>query len=440
MAGWLKRIFQPTIETGDPDRNYLARTFHAHVLGGAILMMLIVFIFILWTDAPASQTGAIASVAILLLLGLGVLRRGRFVPSVWLVVIALTGLAWVSAFYGGGLRNPNFLGITLIALMGVSIFVGQSQAIGYSLWGVLSGFGFFIAEQMGLLPKATLLPKVVTWGVQGVLIMVALALISVASFMTRRALERARLDLQERQRLNAKLEQGVEERTAELQAANHELEAFTYSVSHDLRAPLRGIDGYSHLLLEDYQDCLDEEGQQYLKNIRLATQKMNDLIDALLRLSRLTRAEITWAMVNLSELTRSILEEFQRNAPERQVEITIQPEVTASGDARLLQAVLENLLGNAWKFSSRQAQTRIEFGAGEADGKAFYFVRDNGAGFDMKYVDKIFQPFQRLHSPDEFEGSGVGLATVRRIIHRHGGRIWAEGAVGQGATFYFTLG
>jgi len=240
--------------------------------------------------------------------------------------------------------------------------------------------------------------------------------------------------------LNESLERRVAQRTAQLEAANKELEAFSYSVSHDLRAPLRGIDGFSRALLERYADQLDEKGKHYLQRIRAGTQRMGELIDDLLQLSRVTRSEMHPTLVNLSALAKAIAAELEQTQPERQVAWVITPGLVANGDARLLRVVLENLLNNAWKFTSNRACSRIEFGKIlEKDLSTAYFVRDNGAGFDMTYVDKLFGAFQRLHTTTQFPGTGIGLATVQRIIHRHGGQVWAQGAVEQGATFYFTL-
>jgi PAS domain S-box-containing protein len=227
--------------------------------------------------------------------------------------------------------------------------------------------------------------------------------------------------------------------TADLEVANAELDAFAYSVSHDLRAPLRSIDGFSQALLEDYATQLDAAGQEYLKRVRASSQHMAMLIDDLLHLSRVTRAEMRRERVNLSDLAHTIAADLQRSDPKRQVEFVIAAGVEVDGDSRLLRLVLENLLGNAWKYTAKHPRARIEFGVTQHEARPAYYVRDDGAGFDMTYADKLFGAFQRLHAPGEFEGTGVGLATVRRIIGRHRGRVWGEGAVEQGATFYFTV-
>ncbi len=252
--------------------------------------------------------------------------------------------------------------------------------------------------------------------------------------------EQRRLAAEEIHNLNMELEQRVKDRTSQLEAANKELDAFAYSVSHDLRAPLRGIDGFSLALLEDYADNLDTQGKDYLHRIRNACVRMGRLIDDLLQLSRITRGEIHLETVNLSDMVRNIAEELQRSDQSRGVDVQISPSVIADADPVLIRTVLENLVGNAWKFTRNTGRPRIEFGVTGDAGSKVYFVRDNGAGFNMAYVGRLFSAFQRLHKSDEFEGTGIGLASVQRIIHRHGGRIWAEGAERAGATFYFTLG
>lgn len=250
-----------------------------------------------------------------------------------------------------------------------------------------------------------------------------------------------RLEAAERlHQLNADLERRVAERTAELRAVNHELEAFSYSVSHDLRAPLRGIAGFSQALLEDYGEKLDEVGRTYIQHVVADARTMSRLIDDLLRLSRVTRADMRRQPIDLSGLARAIVADLARREPDRAAEVVIAEGLAGLGDEPLLRVALENLLGNAWKFTRRVPAARIEMGMAVAEGRVIYFVRDNGAGFDPAYASKLFGAFQRLHSEDEFEGTGIGLATVRRIIQRHGGDVWAEGAVGAGATFSFTLG
>jgi signal transduction histidine kinase len=240
-------------------------------------------------------------------------------------------------------------------------------------------------------------------------------------------------------RLNAHLEHLIAERTAQLEQANKELEAFSYSVSHDLRAPLRHIAGYNRALQEDYESRLDPIGVQYLQRIQAATHRMDQLIDALLQLSRLSRADVQRSTTDLSALVQSICVDLQERYPDRQVKVAITPGVYAMADAQLLRIALENVLANAWKFTQKQEHPRIVFGSLRRAGETIFFVRDNGAGFDMALAHTLFQPFQRLHVSSEFEGNGIGLAIVQRIIVRHRGRVWAKGAVNKGATFFFTL-
>mgnify|MGYP000179828938 CR=1 FL=1 len=253
-------------------------------------------------------------------------------------------------------------------------------------------------------------------------------------------------DITERQKaeneitqLNAQLEQRVRERTAQLETAVKELEAFAYTVSHDLRAPLRGINGFSNALLEEKYDQLDEEGRSYLQRIIAATNRMDDLINNLLELSRFTRADIHRSAVSLSELAREILERLRAAQPDRSAQVIIAPNVMVQADEILIRVVMENLLNNAWKYTSKKANCRIEFGVEARDEGLVYFVRDDGVGFDMEYANKLFRVFQRLHTDPEFSGTGIGLASVKRIINRHGGEVWASAAPGKGATFYFTL-
>ena len=240
-------------------------------------------------------------------------------------------------------------------------------------------------------------------------------------------------------RLNSELERRVVERTAQLEAANQELEMFSYSVSHDMRAPLRHLDGFSQALIEEYAAKLNTTGKEYLDRIKKSSRRMLEMIDAILELSRFARGKVLRESVDLSAMVREIADELLRTQPDRQVTFQISEGITVRGDAQLLKVVLENLIGNAWRFSATREDALIEFYPTEWDGRLAFAVRDNGVGFDMAYADKLFAPFQRLHRAEEFSGRGVGLAIARRIINRHGGRIRAEAEPGKGATFTFTV-
>jgi signal transduction histidine kinase/ferredoxin len=237
----------------------------------------------------------------------------------------------------------------------------------------------------------------------------------------------------------ARLEELVKERTAELEAANSELETFAYSVSHDLRAPLRAIDGFSRIIEEEQAARLDDSGKDHFRRVREAADRMDKLIEALLRLSKQTRGEMHRETVDMSQIARATADELGKTQPGREADFVIAAGMTVTGDPAMLRAMMENLLGNAWKFTAKRETARIEFGVTQREGRIVYFVRDNGAGFDMSHAKNMFAAFQRLHPSTEFPGIGIGLATVQRIIHRHGGSIWAEGEVDKGATFYFTL-
>jgi signal transduction histidine kinase len=246
--------------------------------------------------------------------------------------------------------------------------------------------------------------------------------------------------LEELHKAHAELEQRVLERTRQLTSANRELEAFSYSVSHDLRGPLEALTGFIYVFSKQYGPRLDAQGRDLIEHIRSSGKRMNELINDLLNLSRMSTQPIHKEKVDLSEMARSIVAELQRTAPERNVEFVASPKEEAEGDPHLLRVVMENLLRNAWKYTSRHARASIEFGRTKTDGRTAYFVRDDGSGFDPRSAERLFEPFQRLHTAAEFPGDGVGLATVKRIIQRHGGEVWAQGEVEKGATFYFTLG
>ncbi|HEU5398493.1 MAG TPA: ATP-binding protein, partial [Gammaproteobacteria bacterium] len=235
------------------------------------------------------------------------------------------------------------------------------------------------------------------------------------------------------------LERRVRDRTAELEAVNRELEAFSYSVSHDLRGPLRSIGGFSQLVMEDYADKLDDNGKRFLGYIGGATKRMSELIDDLLGLSRVSRAPLKTQAVHLDTLALEVGAELQNREPERRCRVKVEPDLVAEGDVRLLKIVFENLMSNAWKFTSRREDAEIKVGKRVDQGVTAFFVQDNGAGFDMAHAQKLFTPFHRLHAENEFPGSGIGLATVQRIVARHGGRIWVEAEEDKGATFYFSL-
>lgn len=246
------------------------------------------------------------------------------------------------------------------------------------------------------------------------------------------------------------MNQDLKQRAITLEATNQELRAFNYAVSHDLKGYLSRIEGFSKILQEDYADKLDTQGKRYLQAVYTATHRMTDVMNSLLRLSKVTQWELQYEPVNLSALAQEIFAELKQATPHRQVEVNIMPAMVTQGDRGLLKIALENLLSNAWKYTSKKANAHIDFGLWNSEAEiskplhcsseaVVYFIRDNGAGFDMSYADKLFNPFKRLHAASEFEGTGIGLATVEQIVQRHGGQIWAEAEVEQGATFYFTL-
>ncbi|HEU0283425.1 MAG TPA: cache domain-containing protein [Gallionella sp.] len=325
--------------------------------------------------------------------------------------------------------------------VGSGVMEQQESIVAYA---PVSGFGWGVIVQqpvrssMGLAARDTQLHNLlVGYG----LILLLCAMTAILALRVVNARQREESD----RLMKAELERQVAERTSELQVANRELQSFSYAVSHDLRAPLRSIDGFSQAVIEDYAGKLDDQGRDYLVRVRAATQRMGHLIDDMLALSRVTLAEMQRGTVDLSALAAEVIVELQKSEPERKVDWRIEPGLAATGDAHLLRVLLVNLLGNSWKFTGKTANATIEFGATRnapiqnTQGTRDFFVRDNGAGFDMTYAGKLFGAFRRLHTNADFPGTGIGLATVQRIIHRHGGQVRGEGVAGHGATFYFSL-
>ncbi|HZG62880.1 MAG TPA: CHASE domain-containing protein [Rubrobacteraceae bacterium] len=326
----------------------------------------------------------------------------------------------------GGFVSSVVEGVTRLPVFRTDNSVGLNRSAeiemaGRELWVYFEALPGFQADGQSRLPLFVLLSGLV---------------VSLLLFGTTFMLARSRLRAEEAGR-------GLSEVNRELEVTNRELEAFSYSVSHDLRAPLRSIDGFSQILLEDYADELDEEGKDYLGRVRAASQRMGRLIDDLLGLSRVTRGTMRRERVSLSALAEEVARELEEANPERRIQFSAQGGLEVWGDPRLLRVALENLIGNAWKFTEKQPEARVEFGHSEklsyTSRVPVYYVRDNGAGFDMAYAGKLFGAFQRLHDANDFEGTGIGLATVQRVVRRHGGHIWAEGEVGRGATFYCTI-
>jgi NO-binding membrane sensor protein with MHYT domain len=352
----------------------------------------------------------------------------RFVLS---IAIAIAASATALALGYSIPRNPRWAfwmksGSALV--MGAAIAGMHYTGMAAARYRAASGTDAIVSEQM---VGSFRLQDVVS--VAGIVFGGALIALAARSAVDR---ERA---LTAYRNLAAELEARVKQRTAELEAMNHELSAFSYSVSHDLRSPLRTITGFSEILLGAESDRLSESGQNHLKRISSAARRMNELLEGLLNMAHVSRAKMERVNVDLSELARAIVADFSANEPERKINVVIADGLRASGDRMLLLSVLQNLLSNAWKFTGRAPAARVEFGAREENGRTVFLVRDNGAGFNMAYAEKLFGMFERLHSAAEFAGNGIGLAMTKRIIERHGGKIWADSVINQGSSFYFTL-
>ena len=388
----------------------------------------------------------------------------------YIVAIGLVALAtWLKYLAQPTIIPADVPILYLLAIVPTAIFLGFGPAILVCVLSLLAYDFFFIPplHQITTLPRMQAAPILVIFLVVGVLFSYLASSLRKKNLEAHKEiiarkqseaeltryrdhleelvkqrtdeLEKANLSLSQDITARQQTEEELRQRTAELEASIKELEAFSYSVSHDLRAPLRSMAGFSRVMLEDYSEKLDEHGKQYLRHIEDSSAVMGQLIDDLLKLSRVTRSAINYGKVDLSDMAQKIVTELAKSESQRRVNVVIAPDIIVYGDRNLLQLVLKNLLDNAWKFSSKVAEPRIEMGVIEYNGKPAYFIRDNGAGFDMTFADKLFQPFQRLHQPSEFTGTGIGLATVQRIIRRHGGAIWAESTVGEGSTFFFTL-
>lgn len=353
----------------------------------------------------------------------------------YVAALLITGVSFIAVLGVAKFTTPNtaielpYLAIVLMLTVMVAEYTfGTGPALLTLFIGVCAHFGLFIGAQTN---KWNLLS---TNGVAA-----SLAAFTVGSIIGGTASHFLRFYRDQNQMLTLSLEAKVRERTAQLEALNRELEAFVYSVSHDLQGPLMSMVGFGQALLEDYGDKFDDTARNYLVRCISEAKRMDQIVDDLLRLSRVARAELLRENVNLSKLAESIIAQLAESEPNRNVSFHAHPNLVAHVDPGLIKIVFENLLGNAWKFTGHRDNAEIEFGAFSNQSERVFFVRDNGAGFDITKADKLFAPFQRLHKESEFPGTGIGLAIVQRIISRHGGRIWAEGEVDKGAIFYFTL-
>jgi signal transduction histidine kinase len=445
---------QPTSPAGDPlaaTERVIAERLCRILSWTGIAVALIGIPTILAIAPEQWQRVAVASGAGLVgMLGLWLLRRGRVRTASGCVLWGLWLTMALGGVLNGGIQAPALNASVMLAAF-TALVLGLRHGLALCAATAALCAALVIYERSGhawapappefratLFVVLAVMTVLMLWSTAAMLRASALRA-HAESAQRAHAENRLQSSQEELRVINAQLEARVAERTAQLAAANRELEAFSYSVAHDLRAPLRAIDGFSSGLEEDLGPRLDDTTRHDVERIRSACRRMDEQIDGLLRLSRLTRAELKRRSVDLSALALGVAEALRHAQPARRVELVVAPGLTVDADPGLLRVLLENLLGNAWKYTGKHTAARVEVGRVALAGGEALFVRDDGAGFDMAYADKLFAPFQRLHSVHEFEGHGIGLATAQRIVARHGGRIWAEAEVGKGATFWFTL-
>lgn len=444
----IRQTFEIPFDPLDEDSNQ--SNILSSLMNILILILAVYLIFILLVRGSFSiQIYAILG----LILTLSIMRIALSEKNLQIISWTLVSIIWLYTsiiffFYENGLRAPVLTAVYIFLIVYVSLLHGRKAAISFSiliiftslLVGFLEFSGIFLTEPKVPDIRFTLIGLVIFIPAISFLLLRTLA--NLRQTISLYKIELAnRINVEkEINQLNRELEQRVEERTAQLEEANQDLESFSYSVSHDLRAPLRSIVGFSNAIFEDHIDSLDKESLEYLQRIEISAKKMDSMISGLLDLSKIARTDIQTDSVNLSEIALEIIQDLPAREREQLVEIKITPNIQADGDERLLRVLMQNLLNNAWKFSRDNEKVVIDFSQEVQDGHTVYFVRDNGVGFNSNSAHRLFDQFQRLHGEEEFSGYGIGLATCRKIVQRHGGEIWAESQIGKGATFYFTLG
>jgi len=436
------REFLKYPEFGDYEENQQGKFIHVSLL---VIAVASTFLGIHNLGGQTNLEMVLFVLGFISLLCVPISKQGYYRFTAVLVAILILAAITYSLVVGVGLKDAGLIAYPPFIVY-TSFLFRKRGAFYATISSIASVVLVYYLDQMGYLNPAEFTN-------QAQMRVILILLIAIGAFLWtimdnwERMLDVLRSEIEERRnaekrirKLNRELEQLVLDRTKQLEATNKELEAFSYSVSHDLRAPLRAINGFSQIILDDYSDKITPEVEVRLNRIRSASQQMGVLIEDLLKLSRVTRQAMDRKLVDMSEMAGDIVAELKETQPERIIQISITPGLICSADRRLLRVVLRNLIENAWKFTGKQKQTKIEFGVVQKNNQTTYFVRDNGCGFDMEYAENLFKPFQRLHSSEEFEGTGIGLVTVQRIIHRHDGQIWVEAQPDVGATFFFTLG